>query len=150
MKRKSVILCLCFALMGCGVGETNTTYSRGDIGQAAIVREGIILSMKPVNIEGTGTIGAIGGAVAGGAAGSMIGGNTAVNIIGGTAGALLGGIIGSAIESEITKDTAMQFIVQLSNGQTTAVVQSNELHFRVGDKVLLITTDGTTRLQYAN
>ncbi len=150
MKRKSVILCLCFALMACGVGETNTTYSREDIGQAAIVREGIILSMKPVNIEGTGTIGAIGGAVAGGAAGSMIGGNTAVNIIGGTAGALLGGIIGSAVESEITKDTAMQFIVQLSNGQTTAVVQSNELHFRVGDKVLLITTDGTTRLQYAN
>ena len=91
-----------------------------------------------------------GSQVAGGAAGSMIGGNTAVNIIGGTAGAILGGMIGNTAEKAITKDTAMQFLVRLSNGQTTAVVQSNELNFRVGDKVLLITTDGTTRLQYAN
>ncbi len=150
MKKWGVILCICLAVTACGVGNTNTTYSRGNIGQAGIVREGVIISMTPVNVEGTAAVGTIGGAVAGGAAGSMIGGNTAVNIIGGTAGAILGGMIGNTAEKAITKDTAMQFLVRLSNGQTTAVVQSNELNFRVGDKVLLITTDGTTRLQYAN
>ena len=77
----------------------------------------------------------------------MIGGNTAVNIIGATGGAIVGGIIGSAAEQAVTKDTAYEFIIRKQNGQTIAVVQSNEDRFRVGDNVILTTINGTTRIQ---
>lgn len=148
MKKILTILCMCCALAACGIGNTNTTYSRSNIGQAGFIEKGTIVSMQPVSVEGTAAVGTIGGAVAGGAAGSMLGGNTAVNIIGGVGGALVGGAIGGLAEKAITKDTAYQFIVKKSNGQTIAVVQSNELNFRVGDKVLLVTTNGQIRLQY--
>lgn len=147
MKKALCSAFICFTLAACGVGETNSTYSRYDIGQQAQVQYGTIISMRPVNIKGTSTVGTIGGAVAGGAAGSMIGGNTAVNIIGATGGAIVGGVIGNATEQAITKDTAYEFIIRKQNGQTVAVVQSNENHFRVGDNVILTVTDGTTRIQ---
>ena len=83
----------------------------------------------------------------GAAAGSMIGGNTAVNIIGGVAGGLVGGMVGSATEKAITQDTAFEFIIQKSNGQTISVVQTNELHFRIGDNVLINRINGTTKIR---
>ncbi len=149
MKKTLCSALVCLVLTACGVGDTNTTYSRYDIGQQASVQYGTIISMRPVNVKGSSTVGTIGGAVAGGAAGSMIGGNTAINIIGATGGALLGGLIGGTAEQAVTKDTAYEFIVRKQNGQDVAVVQSNENQFRVGDRVILTNTDGTTRIQYA-
>ena len=147
MKKGLCVMAVCLALAACGIGETNSTYSRSDIGQQAQVQFGTIISMRPVQVKGTSTVGTVGGAVAGGAAGSMIGGNTAVNVIGGVGGAIVGGMIGNAAEQAITKDTAYEFIIRKQNGQTIAVVQTNENHFRVGDRVLLTVTDGTTRIQ---
>jgi outer membrane lipoprotein SlyB len=42
---------------------------------------------------------------------------------------------------------AYEFIVRKSNGQMISIVQSNELHLRVGDQVLLSTVNGTTRIR---
>lgn len=148
MKKIFFVILMACGLTACGIGDTNTTYERYNVGQQGTVSYGTIISMNVVKTDGTGAVGTIGGAVAGGAAGSMIGGNTAVNIIGGVGGAILGGMIGNAAENAITKDTAMEFIVQKDNGQTVSVVQSNELNLRVGDRVMLITTDGTTRIRY--
>lgn len=148
MKKIFASLMILLALTACGVGETNTTYSRSNIGQTARVSFGTILSMRQVQIEGTSGVGTLGGAVAGGAAGSMMGGNTAVNVIGAVGGAIVGGVIGNATEQAVTKDTAFEFIIQKQNGQTISVVQTNEEHLRVGDRVLLSTSpDGTTRIQ---
>lgn len=147
MKKIVFAILMAFGLTACGIGNTNTTYERYDIGQQGTVSYGTIINMSVINTAGTSTVGTLGGAVAGGAAGSMIGGNTAVNIIGGVGGALLGGMIGNAAESAITKDTAIEFIVQKQNGQIVSVVQSNELNLRVGDYVMLITTGGTTRIR---
>lgn len=148
MKKIICAFCVCLVLSACGIGNTNTTYSRSDIGQQALVDFGRIIAIRPVNVEGTSTVGTLGGAIAGGAAGSMIGGNTAVNIIGGVGGAIVGGVAGSAAEKAITADTAMQFIVQKQNGQTISVIQSNEEGLKVGDPVLISNTKGTLRLQY--
>jgi len=147
MKKLFFALLIACGLTACGIGNTNTTYTRGSIGQQGQVSYGTIISMNVINTAGTNTVGTVGGAVAGGAAGSMIGGNTAVNIIGGVGGAILGGMVGSAAEQAMTRDTAMEFIVQKQNGQVIAIVQSNELHLRVGDPVMLITTGGTTRIR---
>lgn len=147
MKKILFIIVAAIGLAACGIGNTNTTYSRSEIGAQGNVQYGTIMSMQVVQVAGKEGIGTLGGAIAGGAAGSMIGGNTAVNIIGGVGGAILGGVVGGAAENAITKDTAMEFIVRKDNGQTVVVVQSNELGLRPGDRVMLMNVDGTTRIR---
>ncbi|MDR2901972.1 MAG: hypothetical protein LBU87_02535 [Lactobacillales bacterium] len=147
MKKIIAAALVCFLLASCGIGDTNTTYSRSDIGSQGRVEYGRIVSMDLIKTQGTSAVGTLAGAGAGGAAGSMLGGNTAVNIIGGVGGAVVGGIIGSSAEKAITRDTAYEFIIEKTNGTAISVVQSNELNLRVGDRVLLSTVNGTTRIR---
>ncbi|MBQ9089726.1 MAG: hypothetical protein IJY58_01610 [Alphaproteobacteria bacterium] len=141
-----IVVCFCW-LTACGLGDTNTTYERYQVGSQGVVETGRIINMMPVQIQGSSGVGTLAGAGMGAAAGSMIGGNTAVNIIGGVAGGLVGGMVGSATEKAITQDTAFEFIIQKSNGQTISVVQTNELHFRIGDNVLINRINGTTKIR---
>ncbi len=141
-----VLLTSCY-LTACGIGNTNTSYERYQVGSQGVVETGKIISMTPVQIQGTDGVGTLAGAGMGAAAGSMIGGNTAVNIIGGVAGAVAGGVIGSATQKAITQDTAYEFIIQKSNGQMISVVQSNELNLRPGDQVLINRINGTTKIR---
>ena len=147
MKKFFCIMVMALALVACGIGDTNTTYDRTDIGQAGIVSLGTIVSMNPIKTAGTNSVGTLSGGIAGAAAGSMIGGNTAINIIGGVGGAVLGGVLGAKTEEALTKDTAMEFIVRTENGKLISIVQSNELGLRVGDQVMLSTVSGTTRIR---
>ncbi len=147
MKKFSSVLLLCGALAACGIGDTNTTYERSEIGAQAYVEYGTIVQMNPVKTAGTSTVGTLAGAGAGAAAGSMIGGNTAVNIIGGIGGALVGGMVGSAAEKNLTSDTAYEFLIRKQNGSMVSIVQSNELGLRPGENVILSTLYGTTRIR---
>ena len=147
MKKIFLIVLTACLLTACGIGNTNTTYQRYQVGAQGIVEKGRILEMTPVQIAGQNGVGTLAGAGMGAAAGSMIGGNTAVNIIGGVAGALVGGMVGSATEKAITADTAYEFIIEKSNGQLISVVQTNELNLRPGDNVLLNRIDGTTKIR---
>ena len=141
----------CFMLLflaACGVGNTNTTYQRGQIGKRGSTSTGTIVSMEVIDVAGTDGVGTLAGGVAGAAAGSMIGGNTAVNIIGGVGGAVLGGVLGNAAEKAITSDTAFEFLVQEDkSGDVISVVQSNELGLQPGDHVILVEIDGVTRIR---
>lgn len=141
-----VFLMATLLLTACGIGNTNTTYQRTDIGVQGKIEQGTIESIYAVNVAGTNEVGTLSGAVAGGAAGSMIGGNTAVNVIGAVGGAVVGGMIGSKTEKALTADTAYNFMVRTTAGTLISVVQSNELGLRVGDKVYLNTVAGTTRI----
>lgn len=146
--KKIMTLCLMgLALAGCGIGDTNTTYNRSEIGQQARVELGKIISITPIQTAGTDGIGTLMGAGAGAAAGSMIGGNTAVNIIGGIGGAVVGGLIGGQTEKALTKDTAYEFLIRKENGALITVVQTNELNLRKGDMVILSTLNGTSRIR---
>ena len=95
MKKIAVLICASLMLIGCGIGDTNTTYARRDIGVQGEYETGQIVDMMPIKTEGSNAVGGLAGGIAGGAAGSMIGGNTAVNIIGATAGAVAGMMIGA-------------------------------------------------------
>lgn len=147
MKKTSAILLLCGALAACGIGDTNTTYERYEIGEQAHIEFGQIVQIMPIKTAGSSSIGTLAGAGAGAAAGSMIGGNTAVNIIGGIGGALVGGVIGSAAEKNLTSDTAYEFLIQKQNGTFVSIIQTNELGLQVGENVLLSTLNGTTRIR---
>ncbi len=147
MKNLMFALLVVCGLTACGIGNTNTTYERQDIGAQGQVETGIIVDMLLIQTAGTSGVGTLAGGVAGAAAGSMIGGNTAVNIIGGVGGALLGGMAGNATEKALTKDTAYEFIVEKPNGTMISVVQSNEMNLRPGDRVYLTRVNGQTRIR---
>ncbi|MBO5997993.1 MAG: hypothetical protein J6P93_05660 [Alphaproteobacteria bacterium] len=147
--KKFLVSCFMFLfLAACGVGNTNTTYQRGQIGRRGSTSTGTIVAMEVVDIAGTDEVGTLAGGVAGAAAGSMIGGNTAVNIIGAVGGAVVGGAVGGATQKAITSDTAFEFLVQEDKtGDVISVVQSNELGLQPGDHVILVEIDGVTRIR---
>jgi len=129
-------------VFGCTTYQTASTYNRNQLGRAATVMSGVVLSLREVNLEGTESgIGAGSGAVVGGTAGSRVGGDVRTNIIGAVGGAVAGGLAGAAIESGVTQGKAIEFIIKQDNGQTFAVVQSNEENLKSGDRVLILRSD---------
>ncbi len=142
-------------LTGCGVGDTNTTYDRAQIGRQGQTSVGRIISMTQIDIAGESAGGTLVGAglggVAGGIAGSTIGGGKGSDLMalaGAAVGVLAGGAVGGATQQAATKDTAYEFLIQKGNtNNVISVVQTNELGLREGDNVILITIDGTTRIR---
>ncbi len=145
-----LIAALCAAavlgLGACGPRNTNTTYTRADIGRSAEVTYGVIVSMRPVTVQGGSSgVGTFGGAAAGATAGSFIGGDPRTRILGAIGGAIIGGITGSAVEGAATGGQAMEFIIREDNGQTISVVQTNEEAFQPNERVVL-TRGARTRI----
>lgn len=142
------ILCLVAALgvSACGPRNTNTTYTGADIGRTAQVSYGVIVSMRPVTVQGGQSgVGTLGGAAAGGVAGSFIGGDPRMNILGAIGGAIIGGLAGSAVEGSARTGNAVEFIIREDTGQTISVVQTNEEGFQSGERVVL-TRGARTRI----
>lgn len=137
------LLCLILAVSGCANQITNSTnYSRSDLGRVSTVMRGKILDIREVNINGTNSgVGAGAGLVAGATAGSAIGGGDRSNIIGAVGGAVVGGVAGAMAEEGITSGKAFEFLIEQENGQTVAVVQSNDQNLRVGEKVMIVRSD---------
>ncbi len=157
MKKILCILCMTTALLGvtaCGIGDTNTTYDRAQIGRQGQTSTGRIISMTQIDIAGSNEMGGLVGAGVGGALGGVGGsalgggkGSTLFAIGGAALGALAGAAMGSAAEQAATKDTAYEFMVQKSTGTIVSVVQTNELGLKPGDNVILVEIDGTTRIR---
>lgn len=155
MKKLFAALLMAGVLTGCGIGDTNTTYDRAQIGRQGVTSVGRIISMTQIDIAGSsegGTlVGAGLGGVAGGIAGSTVGkgkGSSLMTLAGAAVGALAGGAIGGGAQQAATKDTAYEFLVQKGNSDNViSVVQTNELGLRPGDNVVLVTIDGTTRIR---
>lgn len=157
MKKILCVLCMTTALLGvtaCGIGDTNTTYDRAEIGRQGRTSTGRIISMTQIEIAGTnetgGLLGAGVGGALGGVGGSALGGGKGSTLfaIGGAAlGALAGAAVGSAAEQAATHDLAYEFLVQTSSGNVVSVVQTNELGLRPGDNVILVEISGTTRIR---
>lgn len=153
--KKVLMALLMFCLVGCGIGDTNTTYRRAEIGKQGSTSVGRIISMTQIEIAGSsegGTlVGAGVGGVAGGIAGSSIGrghGSSLMAVAGATVGALAGAAVGGAAQQAATSDTAYEFLIEKGNsGNVISVVQTNELGLRPGDNVVLVTINGTTRIR---
>ena len=103
---------------------------------------------RPVFIEGTKTpIGAGAGVAVGGIAGSSVGtgkGKAIATVL----GAVAGGVAEAAIEETVTKRQALEITVRLDNNRIISVVQevSSTTAFRAGDRVRVLTINGTTRI----
>ncbi len=62
--------------------------------------------------------------------------------------ALLGGIIGSHIEADTNQGNGLEITVLLDGGQYIAVVQEADETFRIGDRVRILSGQGTTRVAH--
>lgn len=148
MKKILAVLMMAVFLTACGAGNTNTTYSRAQIGKTGSTSTGVIVAMEVVTTEGSNTgLGTIAGGAAGAIAGSAIGGGrgSALAAIGvGVAGA----VAGNLIEKKILTDTAFEFLIQEDKtGNVISVVQSNELGLQPGDHVIMVELDGVKRIR---
>ena len=145
----------CLLLTACGIGDTNTTYDRAQIGKQGRTSVGRIISMTQIEIGGSNETGTLVGAGVGGALGGVGGsalgggkGSTLLAIGGAAIGALAGAAVGGATEQAATHDTAFEFLVQKGNSDNViSVVQTNELGLQPGDNVILVEIDGKTRIR---
>ena len=136
------------ALAGCaqpGLGGGN--YTRGQVRGEQSVRVGTVESVRDVVIDArdTGT-GTLAGAAIGGVAGSTVGGGSRANAVGAIAGAVVGGIIGNAVEKNNNDRRGVEVTVRLEGGKLIAITQEKDEEFRVGDRVRILSGQGTTRV----
>ena len=135
-------------LAGCaqpGLGGGN--YTRGQVRGEQTVRFGSVESVRDVVIDArdTGT-GTLAGAAIGGVAGSTVGGGSRANAVGAIAGAVVGGIIGNTVEKNNNDRKGVEVTVRLESGNVIAVTQEKDEDFRVGDRVRILSGQGTTRV----
>ena len=155
MKKILIVCFLCLFLSACGIGDTNTTYDRAQIGRQGTTSTGRIISMTQIEIAGSSEGGTLIGAGLGGVAGGIVGstfgggkGSDLMAIAGGAVGALVGGALGGSAQQSATRDTAYEFLIQKgSSNNVISVVQTNELGLKPGDNVVLVTIDGITRIR---
>ena len=126
-------------LMGaCTTNISPDTYSVDSVGSVTRSVPGVIVSSRPVNVEGTQKIGGVTGAVAGGVAGSAIGGGDRAHALGAIGAAVIGALAGSAIEKGITNQTGIEYVVKTDNGELLTLVQGPSPAFSVGQKVMIL------------
>jgi outer membrane lipoprotein SlyB len=149
MKRVTVLLVAAsttLLIAGCAGGLGSQDYSREQTRSPQEVQMGVIESVRAVKIEGTkSVVGPTAGAVVGGVAGSTVGSGKG-SVVGAAVGAVLGGLGGAAAEEAITRQDGVEITVKLDSGRIIAITQALGEDLRVGDRVRVLTGDGTTRV----
>jgi outer membrane lipoprotein SlyB len=144
------LVALSLMLGGCVSNLSGDSYSRDEARKVQTVRLGTIEMLRPVKIEGTKTpIGAGAGAVVGGIGGSAIGGGRG-SAVAAVIGAVAGGLLGAMTEEGLTRTQGVEITVREDDGTLRAYVQQvqeNEI-FRVGERVRIMTVDGTSRVAH--
>jgi outer membrane lipoprotein SlyB len=153
MNAKSVGMILTSAallgLAGCAYpGRGSADYRGYQTRTEQSVRFGVVESLRPVKIDATDTgVGTVAGATLGGIAGSTVGGGHG-SAAAAVAGAVVGGIIGYNVEKDANARGGIEITVLLDGGTYIAVVQEADEVFRVGDRVRILSGQGTTRVSH--
>lgn len=155
--KSSILKALCclfialnLALSGCTSTLSGDTYSRDEARRPQTVRQGTIINIRTVTVEGTNSgVGKYGGAAVGGIIGSRVdGGHGAWAALGGVLGAIGGGLAGKGTEELVTRKKMLEITVREDSGRTIAVVQEpGNDSFKIGDHVNILTSNkGVTRI----
>jgi outer membrane lipoprotein SlyB len=135
----AVGMALTAALGGCASGIGAGDYSRGQVGQINRVEEVVVVSVRPIRVEGESTwVGTGAGAAIGGIAGSKVGGGSDERTIGAVAGAVLGGAVGSAVEKGVTTQQGFEYVVRLANGDMRTIAQGGDVYLPPGSRAMII------------
>ena len=147
--KKFVLALLVASLAACATSSPDVI-QRGDAQRLSQVQDGTVLSIRPVTVDGSQSgIGTVTGGVIGGVAGSSVGGRRE-SVAVGVLGAVIGGVVGNAAERAGTRESAVEILIQLRNGERRAIVQAvGSETLAPGDAVVLVTTGGKTRVTRA-
>ncbi len=125
--------------------------SRDDAQRMAVVQDGVVLTSRPVVVDGSQSgIGAAVGGVAGAVGGASASGvNREAQVLGLLVG-VAGAAAGNAIERMSTREDAIEILVQLKSGDRRAIVQAKGAEvFNPGDAVIIVTTGNKVRITKA-
>lgn len=124
---------------------------REDAQRLSQVQDGVVLTVRPVVVDGSQTgigaaVGGITGAVAGYSGSGVPREAQVLGLLAGVAGAAAG----NAVERLTTREDAVEIVIQLKGGERRAIVQAkgNET-FVPGDAVILVTSSGKVRVAKA-
>ena len=145
---KLMAVAAALVLGGCAYHPANSEYRGYQAQGEQSVRFGVVESVRDVKIGSHDSgVGTAGGAVLGGIAGSTVGGGSG-QAAGAIAGAILGGLLGQSIEKSANDRPGVEVTVLLDSGQYVAVVQGVEEPFRSGERVRILSGQGTTRVTH--
>ncbi|MFY8084948.1 MAG: glycine zipper 2TM domain-containing protein [Rubrivivax sp.] len=150
MNTRLTALALAALLAACSTTSPDIV-RREDANRMSSVVDAVVLSVRPVTVEGqqSGVGGAAGGVV-GAIAGGSLGSGRRDSAVGGVLGAVAGAVVGNAIERSTTREEAVEVLVQLSGGERRAIVQAKGgEELRNGDRVIIVTTGGKVRVTRA-
>ncbi len=149
MKRLLVRITAAATLLALGACATSSpdVISRNEAQRMSTVVDAVVLSSRAVTVDGNQSgLGGVAGGVVGGISGSGVGGRRDGAVVGVLA-AVAGAVVGNAVERAVTKEDALEIIVQLKNGDRRSIVQAKAAEsFDPGDPVILITTGGKVRV----
>ena len=150
MPVKTLIAAALAALLAACSTTSPDVVQRGDAQRLANVQDATVLSVRAVTVDGSQSgVGGATGAVLGGVAGSTRSSGreqAAITVVGAVAGA----VIGNAIERGVTREDAVEILLQLRSGERRAIVQAKAgENFNPGDPVVLVTTGNKTRVTRA-
>jgi outer membrane lipoprotein SlyB len=137
-------------LAGCSTTSPDVI-KPGDAQRLSQVSDAVVLSVRPVTVDGSQSgVGAATGAVVGGIGGSMASSHGKTGAAAAVLGAVVGGVVGNAAERLGTRESALEILLQMPNGERRAIVQAaGSETFQPGDPVILVTTGGKTRVMLA-
>ena len=154
MKHTLLLACLLSVALintGCTRSLAGDSYSREEAQRPISFREGTILEVRKVRLQGTDSkIGLGTGAVIGGVAGSGVGAGRGA-VVAAVVGAVVGGIAGAAAEEGFTREDAWELTLRMNGGETMIVVQEigKTDKFAIGDRVRVLQSNGKTRVSPA-
>jgi outer membrane lipoprotein SlyB len=134
---------------GCVSSKAGDVYTREEARRVITFREGVLVGIKEVKLEGTKSgVGVGAGAVVGGVAGSAVGEGKGA-IVAAVLGAVAGGIVGAASEEGLTREKALELTVKLDNGENLIIVQGmGDDKFKEGERVRVVNSSGTMRVTH--
>ena len=145
-----IVVIIAAALGACATSSPDVV-KREDAQRMAQVEDAVVLSVRPVTIDGSqsgvgAAVGGVVGAIGGYSASSVQRESQVLSVLAGVAGAAAG----NAIERMSTKEDAEEILVQLKGGERRAIIQAKGTQkLEPGDPVIIVTSGGKVRVTKA-
>jgi outer membrane lipoprotein SlyB len=141
---------LVVGLAACATSDPDMI-SRDNTQVMSQVQDGVVLSVRRVTVDGSQSgVGAVVGGVVGAIGGAAGSGVQRESQVLGVLGAVAGAAAGNAAERLVTKEEAIEILVQLKGGERRAIVQAKGAqNFEPGDTVIIVTTGNKVRVTKA-
>lgn len=143
---------LMLLVTGCASSYGGNEYGAGTVGQPATVREGYVVSVRPVKIKAGNNnqvIGTVVGAAIGGIAGSQVGGGREENAVGAIAGATIGGVVGNEVAKGSNTRDGYAYVIDFGDGEVLEITQGADIYVQPGTRVFVSFYPDRARIQPA-